>query len=224
MKKIGRLLTMLTLAAVFLCVQAVPAFAASGFVTVRIPVRVILKGEDPDPAETYTIVLKADDGSYPIPDNSPNGQAIMKIKGSGKSSFYITYVHPGTYTYTVSQKPGTDRDCSYASCVYEVTVQVTNSQTEAGALDVVVKAEKETKRGVKCSIEFINSYPKADPVNPTDPTEPVNPTNPVNPAKPGDSPKTGDESSLQLYFALASGGALMLSALFLTRKKEEYAE
>lgn len=209
MKKIGKFVAMLTLAAVFLCAQVVPAYAASNSVTTEIPVKVILTGETPDPAETYTIVLKADDGSYPMPDGSRDGEAVMEVKGAGEGSFYIAYEHPGTYTYTVFQKPGADKDCSYDSCVYEVTVHVTNSETEAGALDVVVKAEKRTEQGSKCPIEFTNSYPDPKPTKPTEP---------------GDKPKTGDESNLPLYFAMAGGGALVLAVLFLTRKKTDHAE
>lgn len=209
MKKIGRFVTMLTLAAVFVCTQVVPVYAASNPVTAEIPVKVILTGNPPEPAENYSIVLKADNGSYPMPDGSGNGEAVMEIKGSGKSSFYIAYEHPGTYTYTVSQKTGKDKDLNYDAHVYEVTVYVTNSETVAGALDVVVKAEKETEQGKKCSIEFTNAYP--DP-------------KPTQPSELSDRPKTGDESNLPFYLAMAGGGALVLVVLFLTRKKTDPVE
>lgn len=209
MKKIGRFVTMLTLAAVFLCAQVVPAYAASNSVTAEIPVQVILTGAAPDPAETYTIMLKAENGAYPMPDGYQNGEAVIELKGAGESSFRIAYAYPGTYTYTVYQRAGTDKDCGYDDDFYEVTVYVTNSETEAGALDVVVKAEKGTAQGTKCPIAFTNTYPEPEP---------------TKPIEPDDKPKTGDDSNLPLYFVMAAGGGLVLALLFLTRKKSNRAD
>lgn len=183
-------MTMLALTAAFLCALAVQAYAASNPVTAEIPVRVFVNGEAPDPAETYSIVLKPDDASYPVPSDAVNGEAVIEISGAGDSSFYIAYTHPGTYTYTVSQKAGTNEACGYDACVYEVTVYVTNSETEAGMLDVAVKAEKGDAYGVKSSIEFTNSYPETEPTEPAseaEPTEPASeaePTEPVSEAEP----------------------------------------
>lgn len=205
MKKIGRFITMLTFAAILLCAQMVHAYAASSSVTAEIPVKVILNGEAPEPAETYSIVLKPDSRSCPMPAASGK-EDVLEIKGAGEACFYIDYAYSGIYTYTVSQTSGTNEKCSYDSCVYEVTVYVTNSEAEAGALDVVVKAENGNAQGTKCAIEFTNTYLSPEP---------------VKPAEPSDIPNTGDESNLPLYFAMAGGSAFVLTVLFLTRKKKK---
>lgn len=203
MKKIGRLLAILMLAVTVLCGQAVQASAAVAPVTAEIPFKVTLTGTKPSPAETYVIVLKAGDDACPMPDGASGKEYTKEIKGAGEGSFQISYAHPGVYTYTVFQKAGTNKSCTYDSCVYAVTVFVTNSESTPGTLEIAVKAEKQNVEGTKCPIEFKNAYPKAES------------------SGSGTSPKTGDESNLPLSFLMVGGGVLLLAVLFVTRKKKE---
>lgn len=141
---------------------AVPASAASATPTVEIPVSIELTGTLPTPAEKFTIEMKADDASFPLPSGA-SGVYTTEITGAGSTKLQITYTRVGIYTYTIRQLPGTNEDCYQDATEYTVTVYVTNA--EGGGLDTTVAIyEKDKDDAIKQhEIVFKNRY--ANPVN-----------------------------------------------------------
>lgn len=100
-------------------------------------VGVTLQGTLPKPPETYTIVLTADNESYPMPAEN---QVLITGEGSGAFG-EIVYSKPGVYTYTIHQVPGEhDRCLEYDPTIYSVTVYCTNvnPQNPDGNLELTV--------------------------------------------------------------------------------------
>ena len=88
-----------------LCMFTASALAEQPTVTVG--VTVTLEGTLPDPAEVFTIQLKALDPANPMPEGSVDGVAETTITGAGKGALpEITFTRVGVYEYTVSQLPG----------------------------------------------------------------------------------------------------------------------
>lgn len=124
---------------------------------VSIPVTIRLTGDYPR-NERYTIVLKADDAAYPMPEGSVNGRYEMTVTGAGSASFpEIVYDRVGVYTYQVWQKPGSDPDGHYDDTVYHVTVYITNDETNGG-LNITVVAYADGNTEEKTDIVFENYY------------------------------------------------------------------
>ncbi|MCD7748780.1 MAG: hypothetical protein LUH42_01870, partial [Oscillospiraceae bacterium] len=101
-----------------LCLAAVPAaFAAEP--TCQVSVTVELEGTLPDPAETLSVVMQADDASYPMPAGAENGVYTMSVTDAGTYTFpAISYSQAGLYTYSIWQEAGTDASCAYDEAVY----------------------------------------------------------------------------------------------------------
>ena len=226
--------------------MTVPAFAAEN-PGVSVPVTISLSGTLPRPAEDYTIVLRADNASYPMPEGADGGVYTMTITGADTKSFpTITYDQVGIYTYTIYQTAGDSSKCTYDDSVYTLIVYVTNagdgSGLEAAAVlylesggDKLPGAEFENE----CETERPTPEPdkpkptpsmEPEPPKPTpsmepgtpEPTPPAEPDTPVptQPADP-DTPKTGDESTPVLYAGLIAAGMSVAVALFLTRKAKK---
>ncbi|MBO5127239.1 MAG: hypothetical protein J6D10_06680 [Clostridia bacterium] len=124
---------------------------------VSIPVTIRLTGDYPR-NERYTIVLKADDAAYPMPEGSVNGRYEMTITGAGTESFpEIVYNRVGVYTYQVWQKPGSDPDGDYDDTIYYVTVYITNDE-QNGGLNITVVAYADGNTEEKTEIIFKNYY------------------------------------------------------------------
>ena len=75
--------------------MVLPAYAAE-LPGVSVPVTISLSGTLPNPAEEYTVVLKADDAEYPMPDGSVDGAYSLTITGEDTENFpTITYDRVG---------------------------------------------------------------------------------------------------------------------------------
>ena len=201
-----RMSTILGIVMAVLCVMSisVPALAVDT-PEVSIPVTVSLSGTLPNPAEDFTIVLKADDASFPMPEGSDENGYTMTVTGADTKNLpAITYNRVGIYTYTVLQTAGTNKKCTYDTTVYSLIVYITNAEDGSGLEATAVlypNGEGEKMTGA----EFKNVY---ETVKPRDPN----------------SPSTGDTSTPVLYAAMIAGSLAVIVVLFLTGKHRKTEE
>lgn len=106
----------------------------------------VLEGRNWADGDTFTVQLTADDG-VPMPGVAKSKVATVELTEKTRTATFgdITYVKPGTYTYTISEViPGSDAGAdgiSYSAARYKAEVVVEDNQ--AGAL--VVKSVKMTQ-------------------------------------------------------------------------------
>lgn len=163
----------LVIAVICSMTMILPAYAAE-LPGVSVPVTISLSGTLPYPTEDYTVVLKADDSAYPMPEGSVNGVYSLTITGEDTESFpTIIYDRVGIYTYTIYQVAGTNQKCTYDDTVYSLTVTVSNKEDYSG-LEATAVLYSDSDGDKLSGAEFANKY-KVEP--------------------PSDTPKTGDESS-----------------------------
>ena len=195
---------LLTLAALILCLAAMmsPALAAANGLTVQLDAGITLEGTLPDPAETYTIRLTADDSANPMPGGQTGGSYDLEITGAGAASFpEITYDKLGIYTYTIAQVAGSNADCTYDARTYSLTVSVINAGQGGGlAVEVALREDGAVEKTDKAV--FHNAYKVIVPT--------AAPT-----TEPGDITPTG-VSDRWLYY-MGGGALLMLAAGFFAR-------
>lgn len=183
---------------------SVPAFAAEN-PGVTIPVSVSLSGTLPKPAEDFTIKLKADDVSYPMPEGSAGDVYTMTITGAdAKNLPTISYSRVGVYTYTIYQTAGNNKECTYDNTVYTLTVYITNAEDGSG-LEVTAVLYPDSEGDKQSGVEFKNVYGTVE-------TKP-----PVTP----EPPKTGDESTPIRYVIMIAVSMGMIAALVLVRRKRK---
>lgn len=195
--------------AVMCCMTMIlPVTAAAAEKTVSVPVSVKLTGTRPYPAETYQIVLQANGANNPMPEGTVGDEFTLNITGESKepSMINMNYHKVGIYEYTISQKPGTNKQCTYDKSVYTLKVTISNNAdyTDFEA-NVALRKDNDVNEPVGQKLggaEFVNRYPVAIP----------------------DSPKTGDESSPMLYAVLICASMAVMVGLFLTRKRDQAEE
>lgn len=174
------------------------AFAAE-MPSLSIPVTIDLKGNVPSVPEKFSVVLKAK-GNAPLPEGAEDGSYTMTILGEDTKNFpAITYSRVGIYEYSIYQLKGANKKCKYDGTVYDVTVYVTN-KADGNGLELAVAIYANGEGNKLNAVTFTNKYEY----------------------EPSDTPQTSDESNFPLYAALAGGSILVLLALFLTRKREEF--
>lgn len=202
MKKWVNVFFALVMAAMCSVTMALPAYAAE-LPEVSVPVTISLSGTLPHPAEDYTVVLKADDGAYPMPDGTVDETYTMTITGEDTKNFpAITYDRVGIYTYTIYQAAGTNKKCTYDDTVYALTVTITNKADYSG-LEATAVLYPDSDGEKLPGAEFENKY-KVDP--------------------PSETPKTGDESAPLLYAVLIVVSMGIIVGLLLTRKNKKIEE
>ena len=200
--------------------MTVPAFAAEN-PGVSIPVTVSLSGTLPKPAEDFTIKLRADNASYPMPEGSVGDIYTMTITGADTKNFpTITYNRVGVYTYTIYQVAGNNKKCTYDDTVYALTVYITNAEDGSG-LEATAVLYPDSEGNKLPGAEFDNEYETVKPT-PTDPDTPRtgDESTPTDPH----TPKTGDESTPVLYAVLIAVSLGVIVFLFLTRKSKKAEE
>lgn len=177
------------------------AFAA-GDLSVSIPVEISLEGTLPEKAEEFVVEMAADDVTYPMPEGSKDGICTMTLTGAESMKFpVIRYDNLGIYTYTITQKPGTNPKCTYDTTKYELTVYVTNAEDGDG-MEVTAVLYPEGELDKLAGVSFENVYE----------IEPV----------PQERPKTGDESNAMYYLSLIGISAVVIVMIYVgIRKKAE---
>ncbi len=190
----------LALTALVLLSASVSAFATET-PEVIIPVKVSLSGAVPETKEDYTVVMKADDASYPMPSGSQSDEYALTVTGDERTSFpSITYNHVGVYSYSINEEKGTNDKCTYDSSFYTLTVYITNAE-DGGLESTAVLYPNDGTEKVDAA-EFENSYeaeptptptaePTATPTPSAEPTEEPTPSPTTEPTvKPTTEPTT----------------------------------
>ncbi|MBQ3282988.1 MAG: hypothetical protein IJH42_03960, partial [Atopobiaceae bacterium] len=158
------------------------------------PVKKIVNGDPPPTAETFNFTMTAGSDDTPMPDGKKGGTKSMSIKGAGEKEFgVIEYTEPGTYTYTITELAGSNKNYTYDSTSYTITVEVTD---EGGQLVATVTGG-ENEAGL---VTFTNTYRK-----------------PPTPPKPPVVPKTGDDTP-QTGMLFLLGAALLGYGVYRRRK------
>lgn len=211
--------------AVFGMIGFVPSeVAAAEALITEVPVQITLSGTLPEAAEDFSVVLKADDASNPMPQGSADGACTLVISGENTESFpVIRFSKVGIYHYTISQQSGSNADCTYDNSVYRLTVTVTNDEAGGlGAISVLYRNEESEK--LDCAV-FANVYvtePETETESETEPeTETEKQTAKQTETDKSSAPKTGDSSNLALWIALMIAAAIIVSAVFFARKKQQ---
>ena len=123
----------------------------------------------------------------------------VKNGADGKISFTkITYTKAGTYAYTVKEEATNEAGVTMDSKIYNITVTVTDDGS--GQLKAVIDGDSETGT----DLNFVNRYKPGRPNNP-------------------ETPQTGDNSNIILWFALlfVSGSILVVAALYGKKGKDK---
>ncbi len=161
-------------------------------VSVKIAAEKVMDGKYPR-GKDFTFVLKDEAGN--VIQTVTNRDGVIEFNA-------LTFQQEGTYTYTLTEKAGSNGKIDYDDTVYKIVVTVTQGED---AYSATVTYEKDGNPYTVLP-RFVNK------------TKGTNP--PVDP----DNPKTGDDSRIGLYLSACVGSALaILLLLFITtrRKKEE---
>lgn len=192
----------------------VPTVSASSLPGLKLPVTVKLSGGPPTEDEDYTIVLKADNPEYPMPEDSVDESYNMTIQGEGSKELpEINFSSVGVYTYTISQLAGVNELASYDDKVYNLVVFVTNAKNGSG-LEITVNLYLLGEKEKQDELLFLNNYEKE-------------PSQEVEIPEPEDKPKEEAEDGFEQTATSAIG--LSLFALVgmvgvgtvVTKKKKE---
>ena len=139
----------------------------------KLPVTVKLSGTPPTNDEDYSIILKADNPGYPMPEGSVDGSYKMTIKGEGSKNLpKIEFSSLGVYTYKIYQLSGSNKLAKYDDSVYNLVVFVTNSEDGTG-LEITVNLYLQGEKEKHDEVIFENKYEK--PVTPPPTEKPVVP-------------------------------------------------
>lgn len=210
------------------CMMAVPVFAEEE-IKLSLPVTISLSGILPETTEDFTIALRADKPSYPMPEESAGDVCMVTINGAGtKKMPSIVYDTTGIYTYTIYQLAGENEECTYDDTVYTLTVRITHS--ENGKLESTVVLHPNSADKKRADTIFQNKYEEKDTedgivlgdFDTKQDDEVLSATDTVN--NDADAPKTGDDSAPVLYAVLIAASLGVLGMLFLTRKGEKTEE
>lgn len=141
-------------------IMLVPTISASSLPSLKLPVTVKLSGRPPTEDEDYTIVLKADNPEYPMPEGSVDESYNMTIQGEGSKELpEINFSSVGVYTYTISQLAGVNELASYDDKVYNLVVFVTNAKNGSG-LEITVNLYLLGEKEKQDELLFLNNYEK----------------------------------------------------------------
>lgn len=154
--KMKRFFVTLLVLVISISLFVMPAQAAEKKATVEIPVSVKLSGTLPAVSETFQIQLKADNASFPMPKGAANSIYTLPIVGAGSGEFSITFNDLGIYSYTISQKAGSNNKCFYDETVYEMTVYVTNAADGGFETNVAIYKKGESEK--LDNVVFNNRY------------------------------------------------------------------
>lgn len=145
--------------------------------TIKVPVKVSVTGDYPYNAETFDVILSAEDSRYPMPEGSVEGTYTLNVNGGASAHFpEISYPELGVYEYTIHQEKGHYSRGNYDNHVYNMKVFVTNAE-QGGFESTTILYIDDINTKYK-EVKFVNSYDprKEDPTDPTTPTSAPEPT------------------------------------------------
>lgn len=181
--------------------MGIPAYAASDSVCVNLLVsQKFINHATSEVADTFSYILTPLETGNPMPEQSID-QYVFAMKGSESISMSeIAFTQTGTYRYELKQRVENKlKGYTYDERVYTVEIYVTNAERGGLTAATVVYVGDNGKAD---QISFENSYRK-------DPTPTIS----------DDTPKTGDNSNLTLWFLLLVISIVGLSSMVIMGKK-----
>lgn len=119
------------------------------------PVQKRILGDKPENPASFTFILTAKDGSYPMPAGSNGTTKEITIKGAGSEEFgEIVFTKPGKYAYTVSEKNDGITGYTYDKTIYTITYTVEQKDGELS----VSKTISDNNNSEVSVVEFTNNY------------------------------------------------------------------
>ena len=181
-------------------------------VTARIKVNCVGKNTD----EKFVYSLKQETEDFQQVENK-----TLALKNGESGEFEIAYEVPGTYEYEISQEKGSDKDTTYDSTVYNVTVYVL--EDDSGKMSTEIVAFTKGSEEKKAEIKFTNSKKKETKKTGTSGSSKSGSSGSGD-SKTASKPKTADDRYLGMYIRGILASGIGLAVLFiggLMKKKEE---
>ena len=125
----------------------VPPLRASAYEAVHADIVISCKRLTGSISHKYEIMIEPSDASCPVPSSDH-----LEILGNQKGKFTLELTEPGTFTYKIYEKKGSDQSIIYDDSVYTVSVFVENG--EFGELVYAVTALKDSAGSKHEKIEF----------------------------------------------------------------------
>ena len=238
-KKLCRRLCISALIGILLLPGQVMADRGGNSCRVTLPVSVIYRNQNSADRRVFEYVLSAKESGVPMPQETE--LRITVSNGMGRGSFGMSeYTEPGEYHYEISQKSGSVKNIRYDKSTYEVTVYVLNDGQ--GGLVSEVWASKNGSGSKTDVIQFVNTgrtvtRHAATPVTTRMPA--VRPTAALRRAttvqgRPGgsttavshsvktvSSPKTEDNTPLEVFVGILVLSGVMAAAILVLRKRQK---
>lgn len=239
LKKLCRLICISVLIGILLFPGQVMADRGGNSCRVTLPVSVIYRNQNSADRRVFEYVLSAKESGVPMPQETE--LRITVSNGVGRGSFGMSeYTEPGEYHYEISQKSGSVKNIRYDKSTYEVTVYVLNDGQ--GGLVSEVWASKNGSGSKTDAIQFVNTgltvtQHAATPVTTRMPA--VRPTAALRRAttvqgRPGgsttavshsvktvSSPKTEDNTPLEVFVGILVLSGVMAAAILVLRKRQK---
>jgi len=115
-----------------------------------------ITGGNPAKDSTFHFTINGKDNA-PMPEGSKDGKKTVTITGEGNADFgKITFTKAGTYTYKVTEQPGSESSYNYDSTEYTLTYKVTDVRGELKAEQSITAGDKSADKMV-----FTNEYAPA---------------------------------------------------------------
>lgn len=207
----------LILACCLLFSETVTVKAAQQSCSVVIPVSADLKSDKEEDQTDIGMVLTAENEDVPMPEKTT--LSILAGNGKGNGAFGpILYLEPGEYTYYISQTKGQDKTVRYDESIYEVTVRIINDDN--GGLVSEIWAVRDSESNKTENISFMNVRKETEAVK-TAVSDKVKTVSTVKTLKTADSPKTGDQTPLDVLIALLILSGMTAAAALALRKKKK---
>lgn len=239
LKKLCRLICISALIGILLFPGQVMADTGENSCRVTLPVSVIYRNQNSADSRAFEYMLSSKESGVPMPQETE--LRITVSNGVGRGAFgTIEYTEPGEYHYEIFQKSGFVKNIRYDQSIYEVTVYVLNDGQ--GGFVSEIWASKDGSGSKTDAIQFVNTrlitkQPTATPVITRTPT--TKPTTTLKRAtavqgRPGgsttavshsvktvSSPKTGDNTPLEVFAGILVLAGVVVVAILVLRKRQK---
>ena len=239
LKKLCRLICISALIGTLLFPGQVMADTGENSCRVALPVSVIYRNQNSADSRVFEYVLSAKESGVPMPQETE--LCVTVSNGTGRGLFgAIEYMEPGEYHYEISQKSGSVKNIRYDKSTYEVTVYVLNDGL--GGFESEVWASRKGSGSKTDAIQFVNTRliakkPAATSVTTRMPAvrstaalrrattvqgRPGGSTTAVSHSvKTASSPKTEDNTPLEVFVGILVLSGVMAAAILVLRKRQK---
>ncbi len=155
----------------------------------------VLVGRDWTDDDAFDLVVTAETEGAPMPDPA----TVTATEESPMGTFgAVTFSEPGTYSYLVGEKAGSEESMAYSQALYRVVYEVTEDEATGGLSRSVSVTRVRSDDGADVDeacpadapMEFVNTY--TAPEGPSTPGEPGGPGGPGEPQGPGTPGRPSD--------------------------------